>query len=39
MTVNVSLTGRSTLRLVVTGTADGVDHDHADWAGARLVCG
>lgn len=36
--VDVDLTGRTELRLVVAGTADGVTSDHADWAGARLLC-
>jgi glucose/arabinose dehydrogenase len=36
---NVDLTGRQTLRLVVTGGTDGVALDHADWADAQLVVG
>jgi len=40
-TVNmtVSLSGASELRLVVTDAGTGVGFDHADWAGARFVCG
>jgi hypothetical protein len=36
---DVSLTGRTTLRLVVTAAGNGVDHDHADWANPRITCG
>ncbi len=36
--VNVSLTGRSQLRLVVTDAGDGPDYDHGDWADAQLTC-
>ena len=36
--ISVDITGRSQLRLVVAGGAD-IDHDHADWANARLTCG
>ena len=35
--VDVAVTGRSTLRLVTAG-AGSIDHDHADWADARLIC-
>lgn len=35
--VNVSVENARTLRLVVTDAWDGITHDHADWAGARLV--
>jgi glucose/arabinose dehydrogenase len=38
-TVDVALTGRSELRLVVTGAGDGIAYDHGDWADARLTCG
>ncbi|MEU7057024.1 NPCBM/NEW2 domain-containing protein [Streptomyces sp. NPDC046197] len=37
--LTADLTGGSTLRLVVTDGGDGIDHDHADWAGATLACG
>jgi hypothetical protein len=37
--VAVPLSGQSTLRLVVTDGGDNVYFDHADWAGARFVCG
>ncbi|HVT89658.1 MAG TPA: NPCBM/NEW2 domain-containing protein [Tepidisphaeraceae bacterium] len=36
-TVNLSVAGVNTLRLVVTNGGDGADNDHADWAGARLL--
>ena len=36
--VDVDVTGRGTLRLVVAGGPDGVEYDHADWADARLLC-
>jgi hypothetical protein len=35
--VNVDVTGKTELKLVVTNGGDGIDNDHADWAGARLV--
>jgi hypothetical protein len=34
--VDVDLSGRNELRLIVTDSGDGVGSDHADWAGARL---
>jgi hypothetical protein len=34
--VNVDVTGKNTLELVVEDAADGNGNDHADWAGARL---
>jgi glucose/arabinose dehydrogenase len=38
LSVNLNVTGRQQLRLVVTdGATDGVFSDHADWAGARLT--
>ena len=37
--INLSVSGRSTLRLVVTDNGDGNAYDHADWAGARLLAG
>jgi glucose/arabinose dehydrogenase len=36
---NVDVTGRQTLRLVVTGSTDGGSYDHANWADAQLVVG
>jgi glucose/arabinose dehydrogenase len=36
---NVNVTGRQTLRLVVTGDSDGTNYDHANWAAAQLVVG
>jgi hypothetical protein len=38
-TVNVRIGGAKRLRLVVTDGGDGINSDHADWAGARLVGG
>jgi uncharacterized repeat protein (TIGR01451 family) len=38
-TVDVSITGAAELRLVVTDGGDGIGHDHADWALARVDCG
>jgi hypothetical protein len=35
--VDVSVAGVRLLRLVVTDAGDGINSDHADWAGARLV--
>ena len=37
--VDVDLTGRQSLRLVVTGGSDGIAHDHANWANAQLITG
>lgn len=34
----VDVTGRGSLRLVVTDGGDNMDFDHADWAEARVVC-
>jgi hypothetical protein len=36
-TVNVDVTGKSQLKLVVTNGGDNIDSDHADWAGAYLT--
>jgi lysophospholipase L1-like esterase len=35
--ISVSVTGKSTLKLVVTDAGDGINYDHADWAGACLT--
>jgi len=35
--VDVDLTGAKALRLVVEDAGDGIDHDHADWADAKLI--
>ncbi len=35
--VNVNIRGINKLGLLVTGTADGIRYDHADWADARFV--
>jgi chitodextrinase/glucose/arabinose dehydrogenase len=39
--VNVDVSGKQQLRLVVTAAGDGANSDHADWADARLerTCG
>ena len=37
--VDVSIAGARQLRLVVTNGGDNLDHDHADWALARIECG
>jgi len=36
--VDVSLAGRRNLRLVAGAAGDSLEGDHADWAGARIVC-
>ena len=36
-TVTLSVTGVQQLRLHVDDAGDGIDYDHADWAGARLL--
>jgi hypothetical protein len=36
--VSVDLTGKSTLRLVITDAGNGNTYDHADWADAKLTC-
>ena len=38
-TVNVNVTGKTALQLVVTNGGDNVDYDHGDWADAKLTCG
>ncbi len=35
--INLDVTGKSELKLVVTDGGDGTQYDHADWAGARLL--
>ena len=37
--ISVSLTGRQSLRLVVTNGGDNAYYDHGDWAEARVTCG
>jgi hypothetical protein len=37
--LDLDVTAKSQLRLVVTNGGDGIDYDHADWADARLTCG
>jgi hypothetical protein len=36
-TITLDMTGVQQLKLVVTDAGDGIDYDHADWAGARLL--
>ncbi|MBL8211862.1 MAG: NPCBM/NEW2 domain-containing protein, partial [Bryobacterales bacterium] len=36
--VNVDISGRNELRLVVTDGGDNIGLDHADWAEARITC-
>jgi alpha-galactosidase len=36
--IDLNVTGRSSLRLVVSDAGNGITHDHANWAGARLTC-
>jgi alpha-galactosidase len=36
--VNVAVTGKSLLTLMVNDGGDGITSDHADWANARLTC-
>ncbi|GIF64576.1 alpha-galactosidase [Asanoa ishikariensis] len=36
--VDLDVTGRGTLRLVLGDGGNGIDFDHADWADARLLC-
>src|SRR5205823_6994825 len=35
--INVSVAGVTQLRLHVDDAGDGIDYDHADWAGARVT--
>ena len=37
-TIDVSVAGATTLRLVVTDGGDGISSDHGDWALARIEC-
>jgi hypothetical protein len=37
-TVNVDLTGKNELRLVVLDGGNGIESDHGDWADAKLTC-
>lgn len=37
--VSVDITGKNQLELVVADDGDGLNSDHSDWAGARVVCG
>ena len=37
-TIDVSVAGATTLRLVVTDGGDGISSDHGDWALARVEC-
>ncbi|MBV6712522.1 NPCBM/NEW2 domain-containing protein [Paenibacillus chitinolyticus] len=35
--VNVNLSGKNELKLIVTDGGDGINNDHADWVNARLI--
>ena len=37
--IDLNVTGKSELGLVITDAANGNAYDHADWAGARFECG
>jgi len=37
--MKVDVSGKSQLKLVVTDGGNGINSDHADWAGARLIAG
>ena len=37
--VNLNVSGKNQLKLIVLDGGDGNHHDHADWAGARLTVG
>lgn len=37
--IDVSVLGARKMQLVVTNGGDNIDHDHADWADARITCG
>jgi alpha-galactosidase len=37
-TLTADLTGAAFVQLVVTDGGDGMDSDHADWAGPQLTC-
>ncbi len=37
--VNVSVSGRNVLQLIVTDGGNGIDSDHGDWANAQISCG
>jgi len=38
VTVDLNITGRTILRLVVGNAGNGINYDHATWADARLLC-
>jgi hypothetical protein len=38
-TLTATVTGKTTLQLVVTNGGDNVNYDHGDWADAQLTCG
>ena len=37
-TLNVDITGKQELRMIVTDAGDGKSYDHADWANPRIYC-
>jgi alpha-galactosidase len=38
VTIDLNVTGRTTLHLVTGDAGNGLNYDHADWADARLLC-
>ena len=36
--INIDVSGKTELRLVVTDAGDGISYDHADWANPQLDC-
>lgn len=38
-TVDLNVTGKKELRLVVTDAGNGISYDHADWADPKVYCG
>jgi hypothetical protein len=36
--VNIDLTGKNELALVINDAGDGIGYDHADWADAQITC-
>ena len=37
--INIDVTGKKELRLVVTDAGDGISYDHADWLNPQVDCG
>ncbi len=38
LSIDLNVTARTSLRLVVTDAANGIDYDHATWSSPRLTC-